>query len=209
MYYLRKKPYRSEFKDPVSDKIDFVDYTADRALFKSTSCSRRYRMQYPFGGSGVRLWTCKRLSTAVKERLTLWWYCHEWFDIYNDEDDSIIGEEEIEKNYKPPLIDTCCLNKPIYRDSRNMWVYEDEPKDIKHKTYPVGTKLKVYRWLDWYKEWNDYPDFEDFQDMQDKLIAVDSKGSGVLSFDDWNAYQNSDGHEETYITSLDEYLEKL
>lgn len=203
MYYLRKRPYKKEFKDPTTGEVDFVDYTSDRALFKSTNCGRRYRMQYPSGGNGVKLWKCKRLSAAIKERLALWWYCNEWFDIYDDEDDSIVSEEIIKNNYKPPLVDTCYLVKPYYRDLKNQWVYEDEPTQIKYTIYPVGTKLKVYRWLDWYREWDDYPDFDDFQTMKDKLIAVDSKGFGVLAFDDYQQYEDFENTNKSWETSTE------
>ena len=116
-------------------------------------------MSYPYGTQGTKLWTCKRLSIAIKERLALWWYCHEWFDIYDDKDDSIVSEEVIDKNYKPPLIDICYLMKPYYRDKKFNWVMDKKHDFIfdhndRYKEYKIGTKLKVYRWLDYYREWD-------------------------------------------------------
>lgn len=91
MYYLRKEPY--EVTIPEIKKIDGTVIperkymTDDRAIYKSTRCSRFYR--HGFVGMtdnpvGMKLYTCKKLKTILELRNSTHDYCGEWFDVYDE-----------------------------------------------------------------------------------------------------------------------------
>lgn len=187
MYYLRKKPYRSEFKDPVTGKVDFVDYTADRAVFKSTTCGRYYRLSYPHGSNGTRLWTCKQLQTALRHRVALFNYCNEWFDIYNSETNEPISERLYE-TYKPVKLDTARTTKTLYYNCKTDTLLTTRPKDLSdYKVYRKGTKLYVYNFLDYYGLWEDSNPFSEV-DMSDIVILVAKDGNTLIQFNKWEEY---------------------
>lgn len=76
-YYLRK-----------------IDRYGDRALYKHSWLSRFYRSDYPTPHEKCfKLYKVKRLSTILRQRDALFEYCHEWFDVY-DQDGKIVNIED-------------------------------------------------------------------------------------------------------------------
>ena len=100
MYYLRRTPYINQIKDTKTNTISVVEYEGDRALYKSKRFSRLYRMSYPEGSRGCKLWTCKKLQTALQQRIYLFHYCNEWFEIYDLETNKPISYSMYQE-YKP------------------------------------------------------------------------------------------------------------
>lgn len=89
MYYLRKESY-----EMVIEEIEKTDgtiipkrkyMTGDRALYKANNMSRFYRDIYPNPhNKGLKLYTCKKLSTILEHRESLYEYCGEYFDVYDE-----------------------------------------------------------------------------------------------------------------------------
>ena len=96
-YYLRKEPRRIVTDIPMTNgKVIHYDYmTEDRALYKAVGCSRFYRQTYnnPIVTKGMKLYTAKKLSTILFQRQSLFDYCGEWFDVYDE-----FGKVEIEED---------------------------------------------------------------------------------------------------------------
>lgn len=89
MYYLRKESYEmtiEEIKKTDGTIIPERKYmTEDRALYKANSMNRFYRESYPKPhNKGVKLYTCKKLSTILEHRESLHDYCGEYFDVYDE-----------------------------------------------------------------------------------------------------------------------------
>jgi len=89
-YYLRKEPFEHTIKEIVKTNGEVIPerkvIADDRALYQATDLySRRYRDLYPIPqNKGVKVYTCETLSHIMKERESLFNYCDEWFDVYND-----------------------------------------------------------------------------------------------------------------------------
>ena len=91
MYYLRKEPYEEtieEIKKTDGTIIPERKYmTDDRAIYKAHEFSRFYRQ--PFAGMdvdtpGMKLYTCKTLKKILELRQSMYDYCGEWFDVYDE-----------------------------------------------------------------------------------------------------------------------------
>ena len=91
MFYLRKEPYEQVI--PPIKKTDGttiperIYMTSDRAIYKAHDISRYYR-----GGfkglkekyQGMKVYTCKTLKTILALRQSIFNYCGEWFDVFNE-----------------------------------------------------------------------------------------------------------------------------
>lgn len=89
MYYLRKEPHEA-----IMQAIEKTDGTViperkymseDRALYKANGLSRFYRRDYTGDKQpGFSLYEVKKLSTIMRQRQTLYDYCGELFDVYDE-----------------------------------------------------------------------------------------------------------------------------
>lgn len=181
MYYLRKEPYKNEFIDPITNKVDFVNFTADRAIFKHNRFGKFYRMDYLCTDKDVHLWKVKSLQKALQHRLNTWYYCREWFDIY-DESGKISEEKYLE--YKPVAIYKAKTTRTLYYSEEEGEIVDDKPKYGYYETYRSGTVLNIYKWLDWYQEWNFYKDFNERSEKERQLVAVTNSGKHLFTFSD-------------------------
>ena len=81
MYYLRLEPFLKE--TPLKSYM-----TDDRAIYKHTKFSRYYRQSFRGFNNRtedyLRLYTCKTLKTILDLRKSLFGYCGEWFDVYDE-----------------------------------------------------------------------------------------------------------------------------
>ena len=93
MYYLRKASHERVF--PAVVKADGTtiperrEMVEDRAIYRHNNFCRFYRMSFLGVNSklthiGMKLYTCKRLNTAIRLRRRVYDYCGEWFDIYDE-----------------------------------------------------------------------------------------------------------------------------
>ena len=93
MYYLRKKQHElitpPVFKSDGTVIPESRRFIEDRAIYRHRQFCRIYRM--PFLGfnstlthPSMKLYTCKRLNTAIRLRRRIYHYCREWFDIYDE-----------------------------------------------------------------------------------------------------------------------------
>lgn len=72
-YYLRK-----------------INETSDRALYKDNWLSRFFREDFPIPSQkGMKLYKAKRLSTILQHRESLFNYCNEWFDVYDQDNNKV------------------------------------------------------------------------------------------------------------------------
>lgn len=184
MYYLRKEPYEKLImKD--GEKPSTLKYESDRAMFKDKRYNRMYRMDFRCTDNQVKLWKVKNLQTALKERVRLWWYCHEWFDIYDSETNKPLPNDVYLK-YKPSPLGTYYTTRTLYYSEEEGEIVDDKPKYGYYETYRVGTVLKVYKWLDWYQEWDFYQNstYEEFSTMIEKIILVTNKGKHLFTYND-------------------------
>ena len=91
MYYLRKEPYEVTIDAILKTDGTVIPerkYTTDdRAIYKSNRFSRFYRQVFKGVDQkpkGVKLYTCKTLKTILKLRQSMYDYCGEWFDVYDE-----------------------------------------------------------------------------------------------------------------------------
>lgn len=64
-----------------------TDMQEPRAIYKAPKMSRFYRGTFTgLSGKyqGMKVYTCKRLSTILSLRESVHDYCDEWFDVYNE-----------------------------------------------------------------------------------------------------------------------------
>ena len=181
MYYLRKQ---STEKLAVTDgryTVKNAEYELDRALYKHKKYSRFYRSTYPDCSTDLKLWKVKSLKTALQQRVRLWYYCNEWFDIYDDEINEPISPSLYEE-YKASPIDIIWTTKTLYlnRITGNITDELNFDKDV-YKTIRKGSKLKVYNMVDYNKLW-DSELLNAFDGIEDSVICVDSKGNTVFEF---------------------------
>ena len=191
MYYLRKQ---STEKLAVTDgryTVKNAEYELDRALYKHKKYSRFYRSTYLDCSTDLKLWKVKSLKTALQQRVRLWYYCNEWFDIYDDETNEPIPKELYEE-YKPTLYDICYTRKTLYWDSLNNELTDDKPDHKNYLVFRKGSKLKIYRELDFYKEWNEYEDyFDEFQKRLNSLAFINSNDFHIMTMNEDEYLDNS------------------
>lgn len=187
MYYLRKEPYRKQFVDSVTGKDSYIDFTEDRAVFKSNSCGRYYRMNYPEGSSGTKLWKCKKLQTALQHRIALFNYCNEWFNIYDTETNEPI-DSRLYDAYVPTKLDTAKTTQTIYYNIDKDEISTVKPDNLRdYKVYRKGTKLKIYNFVDYYQLW-EHVDHTAEKDISDIILAVATDGGVLVEFNTWEEY---------------------
>lgn len=195
MYYLRKKPYTKEYINPETNEKDYIEFTEDRAIFKHNQFGRMYRKNFLCTENGIHIWKCKALQNALRHRVQLYHYCNEWFDIYDDETNEPISTDLYEKYEASPFskiwtIKTLYLNKNTGKitDIKNF------TETQLYKTIRKGSKLNVYRAVDYYKMWQLDNIFED------QIICVNSSGDVVFEFADDADFMNCTENDlfETY-----------
>ena len=191
MYYLRKQ---STEKLAVTDgkyTVKDAEYELDRALYKHKRYNRFYRSTYPDYSDDLKLWTAKGLKTALQQRVRLWYFCNEWFDIYDDTNDEPIPPSLYEE-YKPTLYDICYTRKTLYWDNLNNELTDDKPDHKNYLVFRKGSKLKIYRELDFYKEWNEYEDyFDEFQERLNSLAFITSNDFHIMTMNEDEYLDNS------------------
>ena len=91
MYYLRKEPYEVTIDAILKTDGTIIPerkyITDDRAIYKSNRFSRFYRQTFDGmdqNQNGVKLYTCKTLKTILNLRQSIYDYCGEWFDVYDE-----------------------------------------------------------------------------------------------------------------------------
>lgn len=191
MYYLRKQ---STEKLAVTDgryTVKNAEYELDRALYKHKKYSRFYRSTYPDCSTDLKLWKVKSLKTALQQRVCLWYYCNEWFDIYDDETNEPIPTDLYEE-YKPTPYDICYTRKTLYWDNLNNELTDDKPDHKDYLVFRKGSKLKIYRELDFYKEWDKYEDcFDEFQERLNSLAFITSNDFHIMTMNEDEYFDNS------------------
>ena len=191
MYYLRKQ---STEKLAVTDgryTVKNAEYELDRALYKHKKYSRFYRSTYPDYSDDLKLWTAKGLKTALQQRVCLCYYCNEWFDIYDDETNEPIPTDLYEE-YKPTPYDICYTRKTLYWDNLNNELTDDKPDHKDYLVFRKGSKLKIYRELDFYKEWDKYEDcFDEFQKRLNSLAFITSNDFHIMTMNEDEYLDNS------------------
>ena len=187
MYYLRKKPYTKEYTDPITKKIEAVEFNSDRAVFKHKRYSRFYRMNYLCTDSEVKLWKCKSLQRVLRHRVNLFNYCNEWFDIYDDETNEPI-EDKLYKLYKPVVLEVTRTTQTLWYDHVTDTLLTTKPKDTcNYKMYRKGTRLYVYNFLDYHRLWEAANPFSE-NDLSDVVILVTKDGNTLIQFSNWEEY---------------------
>jgi hypothetical protein len=91
MYYLRKEPYEKTIA-PIEKTDETVIperkyMTEDRTVYKHHDFSRFYRQEFIGINErldGMKVYTCKTLKTIMELRQSTYDYCHEWFDVYDE-----------------------------------------------------------------------------------------------------------------------------
>lgn len=185
MYYLRKKPYTKEYINSETGEKDYIEFTEDRAVFKHNQFGRMYRKNFLCMEPGIHLWKCKVLQNALRHRVQLWHYCNEWFDIYDDETNEPIPTDLYEK-YEASPFSKIWTTKTLYLNNNTGKITDiknfTEPQ--LYKTIRKGSKLNVYRAVDYYKMWHLDNVFED------KVICVNTAGDVIFEFADDADFMN-------------------
>jgi len=89
-YFLRKEPFEYVIPEIVKADGEIIPerklISDDRALYYSSNLTRRrYRNSYPIpNDKGLKIYSCKTLKHIMEERQSLFDYCGEWFDVYQD-----------------------------------------------------------------------------------------------------------------------------
>lgn len=179
MYYLRKKPYTKEYINPETGEKDYIEFTEDRAIFKHNRFGRMYRKNFLCTENGIHLWKCKTLQNALRHRVQLYHYCNEWFDIYDDANDEPISPSLYEE-YKAPPFSKIWTTKTLYLNNStgNITDIKNFTDSNVYKVIRKGSKLNVYRAIDYYKRWQSDNIFED------QVICVNSSGDVIFKFAD-------------------------
>lgn len=181
MYYLRKQ---STEKLNVTDgkyTVKDAEYELDRALYKHKKYNRFYRSTYPDCSNDLKLWMAKSLKTALQQRVRLWYYCNEWFDIY-DANGKV--SEEVYLEYKPKALYKAKTTRTLYYSEEEGEIVDDKPTYGYYDLYRSGTVLKIYKWLDWYEEWDFYKDINERLEKESQLVAVTNSGKHLFTFTD-------------------------
>ena len=187
MYYLRKKPYKKKYIDHITKETSYIDFNEDRALYKSTYCGRKYRMSYPHGAPRTKLWTCKKLQTALQQRIALFNYSDEWFDIYDLETNEPISQDMYD-TYIPTKLDVARTKQTLYYNTREDTLERDKPDDLTdYIVYRKGTKLNVYNFVDYHGIWEARDPFAE-HDIADIIILVAKDGNTLMKFNTWEEY---------------------
>ena len=185
MYYLRKKPYTKEYTNLETGEKEYVKFTEDRAIFKHNRFGRFYRKNFLCFENGIHLWKCKVLQNALRHRVQLYHYCNEWFDIYDDETNEPISTDLYEK-YKAAPYTKIWTTKTLYLNNNTGKITDvknfTEPN--LYKTIRKGSKLNVYRAVDYYKMWQSDNIFED------QVICVNTAGEVIFEFADDTDFMN-------------------
>ena len=195
MYYLRKKPYTKEYINSETGEKDYIEFTEDRAVFKHNQFDRMYRKNYLCTENGIHLWKCKVLQNALRHRVQLYHYCNDWFDIYNDETNEPISPDLYEK-YKASPFSKIWTTRTLYLNKNTGKITDvknfTEPQ--LYKTIRKGSKLNVYRAVDYYKMWQLDNIFED------QVICVNTVGDVIFEFADDADFMNCTDNDlfETY-----------
>lgn len=195
MYYLRKKPYTKEYINPETGEKDYIEFTEDRAIFKHNQFGRMYRKNFLCTENGIHLWKCKVLQNALRHRVQLYHYCNEWFDIYDDETNEPISPSLYEE-YKASPFSKIWTTKTLYLNNNTGKITDvknfTEPN--LYKTIRKGSKLNVYRAVDYYKMWQLDNIFED------QVICVNTAGDVIFEFADDADFMNCTENDlfETY-----------
>ena len=195
MYYLRKQ---STEKLAVTDgkyTVKDAEYELDRALYKHKKYNRFYRSTYPDYSTDLKLWKVKSLKTALQQRVRLWYYCNEWFDIYDDETNEPIPTDLYEK-YEASPFSKIWTTKTLYLNNNTGKITDVKNFTEPHlyKTIRKGSKLNVYRAVDYYKMWQLDNIFED------QVICVNTVGDVIFKFADDADFMNCTDNDlfETY-----------
>lgn len=184
MYYLRKEPYSKEiFKDGEVNKIETIYYNEDRGIFKHKKYNRLYRMNFFSPENNVKLYLIKDLKKALRERVNLWYYCNEWFDIYDYDTNKKI-DEKLYLEYKPKTLYKAKTTRTLYYSEEEGEIVDDKPTYGYYDLYRSGTVLKIYKWLDWYAEWDFYKDINERLEKESQLVAVTNSGKHLFTFTD-------------------------
>lgn len=181
MYYLRKQSAKKLAAIDGKYTVKDAEYELDRALYKHKRYSRFYRSTYPDHSTNLKLWKVKSLKTALQQRVRLWYYCNEWFDIY---DDNGKVSEEVYLEYKPKAIYKAKTTRTLYYSEEEGEIVDDKPTYGYSEIYRSGTVLKIYRWLDWYGEWDFYKDINERLEKESQLVAVTNSGKHLFTFTD-------------------------
>ena len=195
MYYLRKKPYTKEYINSETGEKDYIEFTEDRAIFKHNRFGRMYRKNFLCTEKGIHLWKCKVLQNALKHRVQLYHYCNEWFDVYDDETNEPIPTDLYEK-YEASPFSKIWTTRTLYLNNNTGKITDvknfTEPQ--LYKTIRKGSKLNVYRAVDYYKMWQLDNIFED------QVICVNTAGDVIFEFADDADFMNCTNNDlfETY-----------
>ena len=181
MYYLRKQSIEKLAVTDGRYTVKDAEYELDRALYKHKKYNRFYRSTYPDYSNDLKLWTAKSLKTALQQRVRLWYYCNEWFDIY---DDNGKISEEIYLEYKPKALYKAKTTRTLYYSEEEGEIVDDKPTYGYYDLYRSGTVLKIYKWLDWYAEWDFYKDINERLEKESQLVAVTNSGKHLFTFTD-------------------------
>ena len=69
----------------------------------------------------------KDLKKALRERVNLWWYCNEWFDIYDYDTNKKI-DEKLYLEYKPLPLDIYHTTRTLYYSEEEGEIVDDKPR---------------------------------------------------------------------------------
>ena len=196
MYYLRKKPYAKEYINSETGEKDYTEFTEDRAVFKHNRFGRMYRKNFLCTENGIHLWKCKTLQNALRHRVQLYHYCNEWFDVYDDETNESIPTDLYEE-YEAPPFSKIWTTKTLYLNNNTGKVTDVKnfTEPYLYKTIRKGSKLNVYRAVDYYKMWQLDNIFED------QVICVNTAGDVIFKFADDADFMNCTDNDlfETYL----------
>lgn len=88
-YYLRKEPYEATISEIVKTDGEVIPgwkyMIEDRAFYKHNKLARYYRDNFPQPcNKELHLYTTKSLKIIMRQRQSLFYYCGEWFDVYDE-----------------------------------------------------------------------------------------------------------------------------